>query len=106
MGKVLDTHIYFQKTTQSNQIFTRKTHTEEISIEISNECNSIEKEKSLIILKRNSSGSLESKPYFYCKKLPSNHYYLAEVHNSNIVAENNESKHICGRNTCILCISN
>ena len=35
----------FQKTTQSYQTFTRKTYSEEISIEISNECNSIEKEK-------------------------------------------------------------
>jgi len=65
----------FQKTTQSNQIFTRATHySEETSIEISNEYNSTEKEKSLIILKRNGSSSLELKPCFYCKKLPSNHY--------------------------------
>ena len=89
-----------------NQTFTYKTHTEEISIEINNEYNSIEKEKILIILQRNGSGSLESKSYFYCKKLPLNHYCLAEVNNSNIMAENNESKHICGRNACILCRSN
>ena len=96
----------FQKTTQSNQIFTYATHySEETSIEISNEYNSMEKEKSLIILKRNGSGSLESKACFYYKKLPSNHYCLAEVRDSNIVVEKNKSKHICGRNTCILCRS-
>ena len=82
------------------------SQSEETSIEISNECNSIEKEKSLIILKKHGSGSLEPKPCFYCEKLPSNHYCLAEVRDYNVVVENEESKHICGRNACILCRSN
>ena len=96
----------FQKTTQKNKTFTRETHSEEASARTTNERNSIVKEKSLIILKRNGSGALESKPCFYCKKLPSNHYCLAEVRDSNVVAEGEESKHICGRNSCILCRSN
>ena len=96
----------FQKNTHRNQTFTRKTHSEEASARTTNERNSIAREKSLITLKRNGSGALESKPCFYCKKLPSNHHCLAEVRDSNVAVEGEESKHICGRNSCILCRSN
>ena len=67
--------------------------------------NSTTEEKSLVMLKRMGSGTLELKPCFYCQKMPSNHYCLAEVRNSNIIAERNENKHICGRTRCILCRS-
>ena len=67
--------------------------------------NGTTKEKSLVVLKRMGSGVLESKSCFYCQKMPSNHYCLAEVKNSNVVAEGDENKPICGRNACILCRS-
>ena len=36
------------------------------------------------------------------QKMPSNHYCLVEIRNSNIVVEGNKNKHIFGRNAYIL----
>ena len=77
---------------------------------VSNNSNQVEnrsRSESLVIIKRLGCGALESKLCFFCNKIQSNHYCLAEVSNSNTaIICDGKNKHICGKNSCFLCRSN